>query len=128
MAQILMFNLDAGKCARIRVLAMGLGIFTVAVKPEDFGKTFAVLTGRETGRQAGQPVLPFAGEMLVMDELESNQFHCLLDGMRGMDAKVELKAVITEHNLQWTPAQLYRELCAERETIARSVKNRPTRI
>ena len=34
----------------------------------------------------------------------------------------------TDEQLQWTPAQLYRELCAERETIARSVKNRPTRI
>ena len=122
MAQILTFNLETEKLTRIRMLAMRLGIFTRTVKPEDFGRTLAVLTGREKPDGSRQPVLPFSGEMLVIDGLEPEQFHGLLDGMRNVGARVALKAVITEQNLQWTPARLYRELAAEHEAIRRGRK------
>ena len=128
MGRILLFNVEKDKKARIRFLAMRLGIFTLEVQPEDFGKTLAAITGREKGDQAKRPVLPFSGEMLVMDELEPHQFHGLLDGMRSVGAGIALKAVVTEQNLIWTPAELYRELSAEHEAILQSRKNTAHRI
>ena len=56
---------------------------------------------------------PFFGEMLVLDGLDSQQFHGLLNGMQMLQATVAYKAVTTEHNLSWTASRLFRELEAE---------------
>lgn len=128
MAQILLFNIGAGKLRSIRVLALRLGIGCRVVAPEDFSKTLGDISGREGfAVPAGEPAdaAPFTGEMLVMDGLSSAQFHGLLDGLRRERAAVALKAVVTEQNLQWSAARLYRELSAEHEAMkqakARSV-------
>ena len=120
MAQILLFNPAGEKLGKIRFLAMRLGIFTVEVPASDFGKTLAVLTGREDDNGAFLPALPFAGEMLVMDGLDSNQFHGLLDGLRREGAPIALKAVVTEQNLQWSAARLFMELSAEHAAMQRA--------
>ena len=57
----------------------------------------------------------FAEEMLVMEALSSE----LLDAMRASGAAVSLKAVVTEHNVGWSAAQLCRELRREHEAMQR---------
>ena len=59
----------------------------------------------------------FTDEMLVLDDLSSDQFHGLLNGMQMLQATVTYKAVTTKHNLGWTPSRLFRELAAEHAAL-----------
>ena len=119
MAQILLFNIGADKLRRIRPLALRLGLGCRCVAPEDQARTLGALCGRVEDIPADETDASpaFAGEMLVMDGLNSAQFHGLLDGLRRERAAVSLKAVVTETNLGWSAARLYRELSAEHEAM-----------
>lgn len=119
MAQILLFNIHGDKLRRIRPLALRLGLGCRCVAPEDYSKTLGALCGRadEDASDGAAETLTVGGEMLVMDELSSAQFHGLLDGLRRERAAVALKAVVTDTNLGWSAARLYRELSAEHEAM-----------
>ncbi len=116
MAQILLFNIPAPKAAVIRALAARLDVSCREIPPDRFGRPLGALTGRP-GFPGASAEAAFADEMLVMDGLGAPQFHGLLDGLRQSGAPVALKAVVTGQNLFWTPAQLARELSAEREAL-----------
>ena len=119
MAQVLLFNIPEEKRGRIFVLLLKLGAACRVVPPEDFGRTLGALTGRPgfAAPPEGEDAPPFSGEMLVLDGLSRGQLDALLSGLRRTKATVALKAVVTEQNLQWTPAALYRELSAEHEAM-----------
>ena len=117
MAQILLFNVAPEKRRKLLVLSLKLGAVCREVPPEDFGRPLAVLTGRAEA-SAGEPeAAPFSEEMLVLDGLRDDQLSALLAGLRRERATVALKAVVTEHNLDWTPAKLVRELAAEHAAL-----------
>ena len=113
MAQILLFNIGAEKRRKILVLALRLGLGCRETPPEDFGRPLGALIGREGFSEPETDGEPFTGEMLVLDGLGRAQLDALLTGLRRERAAVALKAVVTEHNLGWTPRALYRELAAE---------------
>ena len=119
MAKLLLFNIDAPeKNTAIRLTAMRLGIGFREIPPERQGQSLAdLLTDSES--TIPTPSEPFSDEMLVMDGLDKVQFNGLLDGMRNLDARVGLKAVVTEQNLKWSPAKLHKELLAEREAMSK---------
>lgn len=62
-------------------------------------------------------IAPFSDEMLVMHELNPQQFNALLQGLRRGKTPIALKAVITPHNVAWSSTQLHRELEAERRAL-----------
>ena len=61
----------------------------------------------------------FDEEMLYFSEFSSGMLDIFLAQLRRQKCPVALKAVQTETNLQFTACELYRELSAEREAIAR---------
>ena len=67
----------------------------------------------ETRRLLLASALAKRPKMLVLDDLSTDQFHGLLNGMKVLQATVAYKAVTTKHNLNGTPCRLYRELAAE---------------
>ncbi len=113
MAKALLFNITGDKLKKLQFLFMQYGITVVVGKSEDSGQPLGRILNK-AGHFSG-PTLdaPVPDEMLVLDELSSQQFHGLLNGMQVLQASVAYKAVTTEHNLSWTPAKLYRELVAE---------------
>ncbi|MBR4157316.1 MAG: DUF3783 domain-containing protein [Oscillospiraceae bacterium] len=113
MAQILLFNIGAEKRRKILVLALKLGAACREIPPEDHGQTIGALTGRAGFDESETDAEPFSDEMLVLDGLSRAQLDALLTGLRRERAAVALKAVVTEHNLGWTPRALCRELAAE---------------
>ncbi len=117
MAQILLFNVAPEKRRKIFVLSLRLGAVCREVPPEDFGKPLAALTGRAEAPAAAPEAAPFSEEMLVLDGLRDDQLGALLAGLRRERATVALKAVVTERNLEWTPAALARELAAEHAAL-----------
>ncbi len=113
MAKALLFNGTGDKRKKLQFLFMQYRITPQEGRAEDCNKALGKLLGRAGQYPAATLDAPFMDEMLVMDELSPEQFHGLLNGMRMLQATVTYKAVITEHNLSWTPAQLLRELMAE---------------
>jgi len=118
MAQALFFNISGEKRKKLHFLLLKLGIAGREIPEADFGRTLGELSGREGFSGEAEDVgETFTGEMLVMDGLNARQFNALLDGLRQARAQVALKAVITEENLGWSAARLYRELSAEHEAM-----------
>ena len=119
MSKVLLFNITGDKKKKLLFLLMQYGITAVEGKAEDCSRPLGRILGKEG--YFGTPAMdvPFFDEMLVLDDLSSQQFHGLLNGMQTLQAPVIYKAVTTEHNLSWTPAKLYRELVAEHEAMSR---------
>ena len=108
MKQVLLFNLAGEKRERILFLASALGLSCREVRQAEQGLSVAELCGRgPLPPLVRREPASFTEEMLVLDGLEPPQFHALLDGMRGLQATVALKAVVTEQNLGWSAAALH---------------------
>ena len=117
MPQILIFNLTVEKQNLVEKTAAPLGLPCRIVSRSEQGKTISVLTGREQDRGNAVPAETFSNEMLLMDGLNPAQFRILLDCLRMQRVSIPLKAIVTEHNLAWTAAQLHRELAAEHAAL-----------
>ena len=117
MAKALLFNITGEKRMKLQFLLMQYGITAVEGSAEDCGHTLGVLLGKESSNTVISPEIPFIDEMLVLDDLSSEQFHGLLNGMKILQATVTYKAVTTKHNLGWTPSRLFRELAAEHAAL-----------
>ena len=113
MPKALLFNITGDKKKKLHFLLMQYGITAVEGRIEDCGRPLCELLGKSGGRPAATLDAPFSGEMLVLDGLDPQQFHGILNGMQMLQATVTYKAVTTEHNLNWTAARLFRELEAE---------------
>lgn len=117
MAKALLFNITGDKKKKLQFLMMQFGITAVEGRAGDCNRSLGKLLGREGQFPAPTMDAPFPDEMLVLDDLDPQQFHGLLNGMQMLQAPVTYKAVATEHNLAWTPRRLLRELMAEHEAL-----------
>ena len=116
---VLLYNLDNPKGAKIRRMALPLGLRTRLVAPEQYGLTLAALTeGEEPESQwAGEG---FEEEMLLLVNCPGPLLDRFLQGFRrNKIPPVALKAVLTPTNRDWTSLQLREELAKERAAIAR---------
>lgn len=122
---LLCFNLQAEKAAKIRLLAMRLGVRVRSVEPAELGETLAALCGWEppTGSATGEP---FTDEMLVLANFSGAQLNEFLGGFkRGQIPTVALKAVLTDTNLHWSAVALHSELVQEHEALAAKAPAQP---
>lgn len=117
MKKVLLFNISGEKLARINSICAQLGIRPVKVDRADFGMPLGELTGRigRFGEREDDAV--FAEELLVMDGLDEATFTRFLAALRHSGAAVALKAVVTEHNLTWSPRKLQAELAEEHAKV-----------
>ena len=119
MAKALLFNITGDKKKKLQFLLMQYGIDLAEGTMADCGRPLGRILGKP-GAYAGPSLdAPFFDEMLVLDDLNAQQFHGLLNGMQMLQATVTYKAVTTEHNLGWTPSRLHRELAAEHAAMQR---------
>ena len=117
MSKVLLFNITGDKRKKLQFLLMQYGVTAVECASGDCNQPLGKLLGRSGPFPSPTLDAPFSEEMLVLDGLDAQQFHGLLNGMRMLQAQVTYKAVTTEHNLSWTPARLCRELVAEHEAL-----------
>lgn len=61
-------------------------------------------------------------ELLIFCGISSQKLDQVLSMLRSSGLTVSLKAVMTAHNVNWTLADLYEELCAERAQFQRNEK------
>ena len=119
MGSLLLFNIsDPDKRTAIRLLSLRLRLQTRDVLPEEQSRTIReLLTSAPETAKTQKPANVFRDEMLLMSGLSPLQFHTLLDTLREQGQRIALKAVVTEHNREWTALQLHRELRAEEEAM-----------
>ena len=127
MGEILLFNIkDPEKLTAIRLTALRLGIRCREVPPAQQSLTIAqLLNGIEAGKVSDQK--SFDEELMLLNALPQADFQELLDVLRREGKTVRLKAVVTEHNRNWTAVQLYHALHAEDEAFKKRMQQQKTK-
>lgn len=113
-AKVLLYQLPEmdAKGHAIRSYLREHGIAIVNANPTDGGRSLVSIMGVGKGSPGKAEALP--GEpVLVIYGLEERQLNEFLAFLRRK-APIELKAVATVHNLQWTFGYLTKQLMAER--------------
>ena len=115
MPLVLFYNItDTEKRAKLQFAFFKLGLRAREIHPEEYAHPIGYLAGRE-GFSAAEPYTGegFSDEMLVLCDLSNSQLNRLLEQLRQSRATVALKAVLTEHNAQWSSEALHREISRE---------------
>lgn len=117
MAQfILMFGLDKNKEAAVRAVSTVIGAEAVAVPRKDYSQKLGALA-KVQGFSRDRTVYSgpdFPAEMLVFSGMNSAQIDTFLAEYRKQGVPViGLKAIVTPHNVFWTPEGLFKELLRE---------------
>lgn len=123
---LLLYNVPAGKLAKLRVLCMRLGVKIRQVEPAWYGLPIGVLT-EETPPEVPADIAGEAdditGEMAVMCGFNGPMLDDFLRGFRQSRIPViPLKAVLTEENSKWDSYTLQKELSAEHEALKQGMR------
>lgn len=120
---ILAFNISPEKLGRMRMLCARVKARLRAVNKDEYALTLGQLVAGEAAAQdTVAPDDAFNDEVLVIAGLSGAQFNLFLhDFKRFGIPPIQLKAMLTATNADWTPVQLHKELCAEREAFARGM-------
>lgn len=121
MSKVLIYNILPEKDAKIKMLCRKFGLDSRSVDKAEYGYTLSYLLGlsQDDTVKDGED---FEEEMLYISELRGGMLNLFLDQLRRRKLSVPLKAIQTEMNIGFTSRELYRELCAERDALARGTK------
>ena len=113
---ILLINFrDQQKLRKLKMALLPFKIRLKTVEPQDYCQPVGYLSGGKEIPQAEIPaeLIPqeqMEKEMLVIAGITGNLFDQVLFTLRKAGTPVDYKAVLTEHNQNWSCIQLYREL------------------
>ena len=103
-----------------------MGVKIRNVKPEQVMETIGCLAGmpgfqEQENASAPLPVIP--EQMLVMKDFTSSRIDTLLYQLRKAGVpKIDLKAIVTEHNCGWSFCKLYEELKEEHRLMTEQAR------
>ncbi|NLW20992.1 MAG: DUF3783 domain-containing protein [Clostridiales bacterium] len=111
---VLCYNMEGARAQAVRGLAESLGIQPFLVPPEAYAQTIGALCGLMETTQEAYEGENFQEEMMLMAFLQKGMLSRFLDGFREAGLPpVQLKAMLTENNAQWTSTRLHSELLDE---------------
>lgn len=117
--QVLLFNLDTPKGAKIRRMCLPLKIRTRPVPQTSYSLPLAALAAGTQAAPAPTEEQLFSDELLLLVDFTGPQLNAFLEGFRRSHIPpVALKAVLTQTNQEWLPAALRAELLRERDALA----------
>ena len=121
MAKVLLFNISDPKAIKIKNLCRKLYFESEQIEKDRFGETLGRLLGQsdDTGSSDGED---FDEEMLYLADIDGGMLNIFLAQLRRQKTPVALKAVKTDTNAAFSVYELYRELSAERNAIARGTQ------
>ena len=121
MPVILAFNIPPEKQTKLRMLCALVKAQFKPVAPADYSLTLGeLILGKSAAPEANVDADTFNDEMLVIAGLAGQKFNLFLHDFKRMGIPpIPLKAMLTATNAEWTPVQLHKELCAERDAFAR---------
>lgn len=108
------------RTSRLKGIFVRLGIRIRNITPEQMGETIGYLAGMdgfEPTEEKGEYPAP-EEEILVMKNFTSRRIDELILAIRKAGlSKIEMKAVVTPTNAQWTFYKLYEEIREERKQV-----------
>ena len=109
--------------ALMKSVLVRMGVRIRNVGPEQTGESVGFLAGVDGFEAASDcseaPVIP--EQVLVMKNFTSGRIDQLLLGLRRAGVpKIDLKAIVTEHNCSWSFYKLYEELKSEHEVMKKA--------
>ena len=115
---LLSFELEHEENETLTLLCSMAGVKLRRVEPAGYGKTIGMLLGAVPAAGHSADGTLMGDKMLVFSEISDLQLELLLSGIRSLGiAQGSYKAVVTEHNIRWTPSVLMAELRREREEL-----------
>ena len=122
--QVLLYGIkDVEKERKIKGILIRMGVRIRNISADSCGEKVGYLAGIKGFESIGEmdsTKEPVQEEMLIMRGFAGGRLDMLLKEMRKANARVNLKAVITEHNQHWDLWELYEELKKEHETMSNS--------
>lgn len=119
--KVLLFNLERN--VALRKLLEGLKIEYVYVPYFDYSQSFSYLLDKSKRNELANSNKRFDEEMMVI-EADDKELDNLLMMLKSLNINIPLKAVITEHNINWTPLFLRDELIKERKATLSFLLNK----
>lgn len=114
---LLTYHFPAKQAARLRVIAMRMGVRVKAVERWEYLSPIGCLTGDCEPFDAFYDGDGFPDQMLVMAHFPQLVFSRFLQELRTAHLSVPLKCVLTDANRGWNSLELYTHLCEERDAI-----------
>lgn len=112
---LLTYCFPAKRAAKLRVIAMRMGVRVKAVEKWEYLNPIGSFTGDCGSFDSFCDGDGFSEEMLVMAHFPQSLFTRFLQELRTARIVVPLKCVLTESNRGWNSLELHEQLCAERD-------------
>lgn len=124
MAKILLYNLESEKGDIIRELCKMESLDFRNVRGSEHSKRIKeIINDVVSDSEAAEKM--FADEMMVFVDVEDKRLYDFLKSMRERKiAPVELKAMVTEYNMNWTSKELRDELIKENKAMKEYMKKK----
>ena len=119
---LLTYRVPAKHAAKLRVLAVRMGIRVRAVEKWEYIQPVGSFTGDCEGFESFYDGEGFSDQMLVMAHFPQSVFSRFLQELRAARLVFPLKCVLTESNRGWNSLELHEQLCEERDAIARMIR------
>ncbi len=107
----------------LKSVLVRMGVRIKNIRTEQIGEQVGYLAGIpgfSRQKEKGEPIPPIAQDVLVLQNFTSARMDMLLSNLRKSGgAKINLKAVLTSQNAEWTFYHLYKELMEEHEKLSR---------
>lgn len=117
-ALVLAVHFPAKKLAKLRMIAMRLGVRLRVVEKWEYLNALGVLTGDLDAFDCFYDGADFSGELLVFAHLDNSRLDAFLQAMRTAKLPpVALKAVLTDENKGWNMLELHDELQKEHQAL-----------
>ena len=120
MSMVLIYNLTPQKEAKLKMLCRKMNIESRSVNKAEYGYELSLLLGLSQ-ESFEKELTDFDDEMLYIAGLRGGMLNLFLDQLRKNKIIIPLKAIQTETNMHFSSCELYKELCAEREAIAKGM-------
>ncbi len=119
---VLLYNVKGTKKGKeLSMIFSYLGFRVRQIDKADYGLPIEDLVAGKTADgeepQADAKPADFSDEMLVFDGASDDTLNKALYMMRKQGVPVDLKAVVTQNNRQWTSTQLHTEISKEHEAM-----------
>lgn len=118
MSMVLIYNLDSAKDAKLKMLCRKMNIGSRSVDKSEYGHKLGYLIGVSDESQITDGD-DFDDGMLYISGIRGGMLNLFIDQLRRNKIIVPLKAIHTPTNEGFTSYELYKELCAERDAIAK---------
>lgn len=119
--RILLFEVKEECKKEIIAICQKQGIETVEIRPKDYQQSLGFLAGIK-GFKAEKEIAagaPFPAAMLVFSGFNDAALDAFVKAYNASGVpKIPLKAVLTQHNVNWTPKQLFGEILKEHQSLA----------